>query len=268
MASTSATISFPKTSIASFHAPLEQYKRIVAFLGAGNCHGAESEALSSVKAFNETPQIVLEYYEERRRQAREARPNAAHEAIAALARVKGPANFMAMDMNVDGLCSRAGHPKHQLFEMHGNLFDAKCSRLECEYFKEEFFNDEYSTMARQTRPRCPRCNSDLRPAVVWSGENLRKDAVDAAEGFLSEIEPIDLILVIGTTAQIWPAAGFVDSAIEKGASVAMVNVDRGNLVPEGGALGLTGKDWFSVGDPADVVPRLLAPLVGNQYIRL
>lgn len=93
-------------------------------------------------------------------------------------------------------------------------------------------------------------------------------AVDAAEDFLEKNPPIDLILVIGTTAQVWPAAGFVDAAIEKGASVAMVNVDRGSLVPEGGALGLTGKDWFLVGDPADVVPRLLAPLIGNGYIRL
>ncbi|KAK4504019.1 hypothetical protein PRZ48_004934 [Zasmidium cellare] len=285
MASASATISFPKTSMTSFHAHLKQYKRIVAFLGAGlssssgliayhgvgtggSRHGHEFEALSSVKAFSETPRIVLEYHEERRRQARGVQPNAAHEAIAALARVKGSADFVAIDMNIDGLCSRAGLPKDQNLEIHGNLFDAKCSKPDCDYFKEGFFNDEYSTMARRGLPRCPRCASDLRPAVVWFGENLRKDAVDAAKAFLAKDEPIDLILVIGTTAQVWPAAGFVDSAIDKGASVAMVNVDRGSLVPEGGALGLTAKDWYFVGDPADMVPRLLAPLIGNRYIRL
>lgn len=234
----------------------------------GSWHGPDFEALSSLKAFNETPQIVLEYHEERRRQASDARPNAAHEAIAALARVKGPANFVAIDMNVDGLSIRAGHPMDQLCEIHGNLFDASCSMPTCDYFKKDFFNAEYSKIVRQDLSRCPVCNSPLRPGVVWFGEKLRQDAVEAAEAFLAKDEPIDLILVIGTTAQVWPAAGLVDAAIEKGASIAMVNVDRGSLVPEGGALGLTRNDWFFVGDPADVVPRLLAPLIGNGYIRL
>lgn len=128
-------------------------------------------------------------------------------------------------MNIDGLSTRAEHPNDQLLEIHGDLFDAKCSRPKCDYFKEDFLNDKYSKIVRQDLPRCQICNSPLRPGVVGFGESLRKDAFDTAEAFLARNEPIDLNLVIGTTTQVLPAAGFVDAAIEKGASVAMVNVD-------------------------------------------
>ena len=92
---------------------------------------------------------------------------------------------------------------------------------------------------------------------------MSKEVVAAADAFIADSEHIDLVLVIGTTAQVWPAAGYVDSAIEKGARVAMVNIDRGDLVPGGGELGLTHKDWFFTGDSAEIVPKMLKPIVGD-----
>lgn len=234
----------------------------------GSWNGGEFEALSSLKAFEETPKIVWKYHEERRRQAQEAQPNAAHEAIAILAQVKGPEVFIAISMDVDGLCARAGHPKAQLLELHDNLSDVKCSKSECDYFVEGFFDHQSDTMARRGFPQCPKCHSDLRPGILLVGEPLRKEAVAAAEAYLGKDEPIDLVLVIGTTAQIWPAAGFVDAAIEKGARVAIINAARGSLISEGGALELTERDWFFVGDPADIVERLLEPLTGYENARV
>lgn len=69
--------------------------------------------------------------------------------------------------------------------------------------------------------------------------------------------------MIGATAQVWPAAGYVDAAIEKGARVAVVNIDRGDLVPGGGELGLTHRDWFFVGDAVTIVPEMLKPIGGE-----
>ena len=77
--------------------------------------------------------------------------------------------------------------------------------------------------------------------------------IAAADRYLADSAKIDVFLVIGTTAQVWPASGYVDSAIEKGARVAMVNIDRGDLVPGSGELGLTSNDWFFTGDAAEIV---------------
>jgi NAD-dependent deacetylase sirtuin 5 len=76
---------------------------------------------------------------------------------------------------------------------------------------------------------------------------------------MSEPEQIDLILVIGTSAKVYPAAGYVDSARMKGARVAIVNMDQ-NDVPAGG---LYKQDWFFQGDAAQIVPELLRGVIGE-----
>lgn len=107
-------------------------------------------------------------------------------------------------------------------------------------------------------PHCPKCKTAvLRPAVVWFGEPLPKATIATADKFIQDSEKIDLCLVIGTTAQVWPAAGYVDEAVEKGARVAIVNIDIGDLIPGGGELGLTDRDWFFRGDAAVLVPAML-----------
>ncbi|KAI7302685.1 SIR2 family histone deacetylase [Hortaea werneckii] len=110
-------------------------------------------------------------------------------------------------------------------------------------------------------PHCPSCHhSLLRPGVVWFGESLPFHVLETVEDYLNdERAPIDLILVVGTSAQVYPAAGYVDEARERGARVCVVNMDV-NDVPAGG---WEEGDWFFRGDAATVVPRLLEPVIGK-----
>lgn len=105
-------------------------------------------------------------------------------------------------------------------------------------------------------PHCPRCgNGLLRPGVVWFGEVLPEKTVSAIDRFISQSETIDLILVIGTSSKVYPAAGYVDQARAKGARVAVVNMDRADV--PGGRNGLQRGDWFFEGDAGVIVPEIL-----------
>ena len=226
--------------------------------------------LATPQAFAENPELVWRFYQDRRRQSLEAQPNTAHLALASLAKVMGRDGCMILSMNIDGLCARAGHPKDQLMELHGSLFDLKCASKECSYVEKDNSDVDFLSgheiqegNAVITLPTCPECKSLLRPNIVWFTEALPTDIVAAADAYIADSDHIDLMLVIGTTAQVWPAAGYVDSAIEKGARVAMVNIDRGDLIPGSGELGLTHKDWFFTGDSAEIVPQMLEPLIGH-----
>lgn len=229
--------------------------------------------LATRQAFANNPELVWRFYQDRRVQALGALPNKAHEAITALAEKMGPEGFIALSMNIDALSSSCGHPEEQLLELHGNLFDLKCFNEDCDFIERYNYEPNLipdiggsgppSEVSSTPLPKCPKCRNLLRPNIVWFGENMSKDVVSAADAYIADSGHIDLILVIGTTAQVWPAAGYVDAAIEKGANVAMVNIDRGDLVPGGGELGLTHKDWFFVGDAAEIVPEMLKPIIGE-----
>ena len=111
-------------------------------------------------------------------------------------------------------------------------------------------------------PRCPKCQTGiLRPGVVWFGESLPKDTIAAVDGFIDSSEKIDLILVIGTSAQVYPAAGYVDIARAKGAKVAVVNMDRSDIPGSSG--GLEAGDFFFQGDAGALVPEMLEPIIGR-----
>jgi NAD-dependent deacetylase sirtuin 5 len=108
-------------------------------------------------------------------------------------------------------------------------------------------------------PQCPQCNGLLRPGVVWFGEMLPEKTIRTVDEWITRSDKIDLIMVIGTSARVYPAAGYVQRARGKGAKVAVVNTDS-NDAPEGGMM--TG-DWFFVGDASEIVPQMLAPVVGD-----
>ena len=113
---------------------------------------------------------------------------------------------------------------------------------------------------RSQLPKCPHCHDGLlRPGVVWFGERLPEATMQAVESFIDESEKIDLILVIGTSAKVWPAAGYVDEAREKGARVAVVNTDTADT-PAGG---LEDGDWFFQGDAGVIVPEILKSVIGE-----
>jgi NAD-dependent deacetylase sirtuin 5 len=192
-----------------------------------------------------------------------------------------------------GLSPRAHHPAAQLKLLHGSLFDVKCSEFFCSHMERDNYTDPIvpalaipsdesdptttsalaareldisdenvaiPELTREQLPKCPTCKHGLlRPGVVWFGEQLPRDVINDVEAFISAPEKIDLIMVIGTSAKVYPAAGYVNSARAKGARVAVINMDL-NDVP---AQGLYANDWFFQGDAAQIVPELLKNVIGD-----
>ena len=114
---------------------------------------------------------------------------------------------------------------------------------------------------RKDLPLCPKCKSGLlRPGVVWFGEALPKDTIDAVDEFIETSDKLDLIMVIGTSARVYPAAGYVDIARQKGAKIAVVNTDRADTPKLQNGLQC---DWFFEGDAGILVPELLRSVVGD-----
>jgi NAD-dependent SIR2 family protein deacetylase len=111
---------------------------------------------------------------------------------------------------------------------------------------------------RDDLPQCPSCQKNLlRPGVVWFGESLPEDVMQDVHDWFNTPEKIDLMLVIGTSSKVYPAAGYTDIARNKGARVAVINMDKAD------ARSLTKRDWFFEGDAAVVVPDILQSVIGE-----
>jgi NAD-dependent deacetylase len=163
---------------------------IPTFRGAGGLwRNFRPEELATPEAFRRDPTLVWEWYEWRRKLVREAKPNAAHEA---LARLPGT---VIVTQNVDGLHARAG--SRDVVELHGSILRVRCVREGTTQLREEPFDE--------IPPRCT-CGALLRPDVVWFGERLPEDALARAAAV---VHATDLLLVIGTSGVVYPAAGFV-----------------------------------------------------------
>lgn len=120
-------------------------------------------------------------------------------------------------------------------------------------------NVDLPELAIKDLPHCPACKTGLlRPGVIWFGEMLPSKVIRQVDDFI-EANEIDLIMVIGTSASVYPAAGYVDSARYKGAKVAVINTDP-NDEPQSGMM---KGDWFFVGDAARILPELFKPVIGD-----
>jgi NAD-dependent deacetylase len=170
--------------------------------------------LATPEAFARDPQLVWEWYRERRERIRNARPNAAHEAIAKLAQHAD--EFLLVTQNVDDLHARAGIPAEKMVQIHGDIFVTRCSR--CEFSDAgrggspeppdasaiELGTGRLRAIAptsekNQDVPRCPRCSALMRPGVVWFGEQLPWRELERVEDFLDG-GACDVVIVAGTTA--------------------------------------------------------------------
>jgi NAD-dependent deacetylase len=154
--------------------------------------------LATESAFHADPSLVWEWYRERRQTIRQARPNAAHVAVAQLA--AQARDFLLLTQNVDDLHQRAEWqgrtiPPGKIVQIHGDIFVSRCAR--CDFSRREPEREPDS--AANLVPTCPDCGSRLRPGVVWFGETLPLHAVRRVEEFLFRGE-CDLTLVVGTTA--------------------------------------------------------------------
>jgi NAD-dependent deacetylase len=182
---------------------------LATFRGPGGIwEGHEPGTLATPEAFARDPETVWRFYAWRRAQALRARPNAAHEAIAALDGRRG--EFLLATQNVDGLHARAG--SRRLVELHGTLWRLRCSAEGTE-------RDDVREDLGPLPPRCA-CGALLRPAVVWFGETLPAEAFRSA---VRAAERARLVLVVGTSGLVHPAASIPIHASRSGAWVVEIN---------------------------------------------
>ena len=150
--------------------------------------------LATPEAFARDPQLVWEWYRERRERIRNAQPNAAHAAIAKLAQHAD--EFLLVTQNVDNLHARAGLPKEKTVQIHGDIFVTKCSR--CDWSRRDY-DHQHEHEHEDVVPKCARCEALVRPGVVWFGEQLPWNEVQRVENYLDR-GPCNVVIVAGTTA--------------------------------------------------------------------
>ncbi len=169
------------------------------------------EDLATPEAFANDPSLVWEWYAWRRGVIAPLRPNAAHEAIARLeARVP---TFLLATQNVDGLHAAAG--SRRLVELHGSLWRVRCTACGSE-------GEDRRVPLPELPPLCA-CGGLLRPGVVWFGESLPEPALETA---LAAGEAAEVVLVVGTSSVVYPAAAIAPAARARGAFVVEVNPDE------------------------------------------
>ncbi|KAL9029993.1 MAG: hypothetical protein Q9196_001841 [Gyalolechia fulgens] len=277
----------------SFTKHLQKSYRILALCGAGlsaasglpTFRGAggiwrnhEATSLATPEAFADDPALVWQFYSYRRHMALNARPNPAHLALAKLARKRS--EFVTLTQNVDGwehnnftdpIVPALAIPKgsSQLLPSTTDVTGAEASRSISDALKGTRSTEEgqdldlsdvgvaIPNIPIERLPRCPECQGLLRPDVVWFGEALSRKTMAAVDDFVEESK-IDLMLVIGTSARVFPAASYVEEARRRGARVAVFNMDK-----QDGEKGLTERDWLFHGDSGVLLPALLKPLIGD-----
>ncbi|MEU4692658.1 NAD-dependent deacylase [Actinoplanes sp. NPDC023714] len=210
---------------------LENAARVVVFTGAGISAESgvptfrdaltglweryDAQSLATPQAFRDDPELVWGWYEWRRLKVSSVRPNPGHLAVAAVeARIR---DTTVITQNVDDLHERAGskNPVH----LHGSLFAPRCS--ECGASADPpAEEDEPGEGRRMPPPPCVRCKGLIRPGVVWFGEALPETALEAAARAVSDC---DVLLTIGTSGLVYPAAEIPRLAARAGAAVVQVN---------------------------------------------
>jgi len=280
-----------KRIVALLGAGISASSGLPTFRGAGGLWRTfDATMLATPQAFQQDPGLSWQFYSYRRHMALNAKPNRAHLALAELARrnpdfitlsqnVDGlspraghPATQLKLlhgnlfdvkcwdedgcgysrkndftDPIVPALALPAGNPDSDLKaaaekKKHALLRGADISDISV----------EIPQLKREDLPQCPSCKKNLlRPGVVWFGESLPEAVMSEVDEFFSKREKIDLMLVIGTSAKVYPAAGYTNFARANGARVAVINMDRED------AQELTRNDWFFGGDAAVILPDIL-----------
>lgn len=199
-----------------------------------------AEDLATPGAFARDPGLVWEWYDWRRSLIAACQPNRAHEVLAAWSRERR--QFSVVTQNVDGLHERAGTAN--LTRLHGSIWVLKCWS-ECGAAPWE----ERRTPLLPRPPRCQKCGGLARPGVVWFGEMLDPSDLATADAACT----CDVLLVVGTSSIVYPAAGLTDVARSRGAFVVEINPEA---TPAGADL--------CVRQPAEVALDELAKRIGQE----
>lgn len=205
------------------------------FRGAdGLWRNFRAEDLATPEAFERDPRLVWEWYNWRRELIATKKPNPAHDAVAAMERRFS--RFWLITQNVDGLHRDAGSSR--LSEIHGNIWTVRCTACG--------LKEENRAVPISIPPSCTACGQLVRPHIVWFGESLAPE--DLANSYAA-LESCEVLLIVGTSGIVYPAASFAPVAKAAGAFVVEVNLDA---TPQSGLV-----DAALQGRAKDIVPLLM-----------
>ena len=192
------------------------------------------EELASPQAFARDPKLIWDWYAWRREAVKGVRPNPGHYALVEME--KYAPEFTLITQNVDGLHRMAGN--QNVLELHGNIQRVRCA--DC-YMVPETWEDETDSV-----PRCKKCGGLLRPDVVWFGESLPRDQLEAA---VRAARSCEVFFSIGTSGVVQPAASLAFAAHHRGAVVVEINAEPTPL---------TSKADFALhGKSGEILPHLV-----------
>jgi len=207
----------------------------------GLWEGHRIEDVATPMGFERDPELVWQFYNQRRVNVSKVQPNAGHLALAKLEKRWG-IRFTLATQNVDGLHQRAG--SKNVLELHGCLSRTRCTG--CELIEDRGLED------LGKRPECPTCSAPLRPDIVWFHEPLNDEIWSAAQDAAARC---DVLLVVGTSAVVYPAAQMIPLAKNGRFERAIpANVIEFNLAPtEASRLADVG----IYGPSGEMLPKLL-----------
>lgn len=198
------------------------------------------EDVATPEGFHADPDLVHRFYNQRRQQllSGDVHPNAAHEALAQLER-DFPGKVLLVTQNIDNLHERAG--SQNLIHMHGELLNVRCTSTGGVFRKE---------MDSNTADKCECCGEagNLRPDIVWFGELPM-----SMERIYDALEGCDLFISIGTSGNVYPAAGFVEVARQSGALTVELNLEPSKTE--------NAFEHHVYGNASEVVPEFVADIL-------
>lgn len=189
--------------------------------------------MASIDGFRDDPEGVIAWYDERRTFIGAADPNPAHLALASRS------GMIHVTQNIDRLLEKAGAV--DVIHLHGHIDRDHC-------FAECGYEEDVDPLHPKGFRRCPMCGAPMRPSIVWYGEMLPER--EWMRAHLS-MAAADAVVVVGTSAEVYPAAGLIGVAREGGARIVVVNTERSAASPLA--------DAEVLGPAGEILPELLAP---------
>ena len=189
--------------------------------------------LASIDAFYDDPKLVWEWYDDRRKNILDVKPNEGHFAISQMEEFK---DVVVLTQNIDGLHQRSGSTN--VLELHGSIIRIKCTVCD--------FIDNITENFESLPPKC-KCGSMLRPDVVWFGEPLPQNIWQSA---IKEASVCDVMVIVGTSLVVSPANTLPVYAKQNGAILIEVNPEK-TVMSNDMALSIQATS-------AEVLPKMLS----------
>mgnify|MGYP000486176987 CR=1 FL=1 len=211
----------------------------------------DPRALETAKAFRENPAFVWAWYLWRRQQVAKAEPNEAH--LAAHRLTSSDRTVSVITQNVDDLHERAGSVA--VLHLHGSLATPKCFACHRPAEIPPPIVTSSADGELVEPPRCARCNGKLRPGVVWYGEDLPSDVWKSA---IALVKNCDVLISVGTSGTVTPAADIPKLALSHGATVIHVNTEDVSTGAQ--------NELMLIGKATEVLTKLCALLPSEEQV--